>query len=81
MSLGRGNLFWGMRFTRRFAPCFVNRHQVLFPRKGQIAVQSHTAITSIVICVANQLRIECESIISRHCEALQTPKQSTNQTK
>ena len=32
----------------RFPPCFVNGPQVLFPSKGKIAVQSHTAITSIV---------------------------------
>ena len=42
------HLFWGMQFTRRKIPCFVNRHQVLFPCKGFHAVQSHTAITSIV---------------------------------
>ena len=46
---GNGNnLSWGMRFTRRFSPCVVNGPQVLFPSKGQNAVQSHTAITSIV---------------------------------
>ncbi|WP_187367102.1 hypothetical protein [Helicobacter macacae] len=38
-----------MRFTRRIAHCFVNRLQVLFPCKGQNAVQSHTAITSIAL--------------------------------
>ena len=42
------NLSWGMQFTRHFPPRFVNGPQVLFPSKGQNAVQSHTAITSIV---------------------------------
>ena len=54
-----GNLFWGMQFTRRFPPCFVNGPQVLFPSKGQNAVQSHTAITSMVASLRSQiLRIE-----------------------
>ena len=50
-----GNLSWGMQFTRRFPPCFVNGPQVLFPSKGQNAVQSHTAITSIVDSASQNL--------------------------
>ena len=50
-----GNLSWGVRFTRRFPPCVVNGPQVLFPSKGKIAVQSHTAITSIVDSASQNL--------------------------
>ena len=54
-----------MRFTRRFAPCFVNRLQVLFSRKGQIAVQSHTAITSIVVAFSHESK---KSVIARRAK-------------
>ncbi|MGX2982698.1 hypothetical protein [Helicobacter sp. 23-1045] len=43
-------MFWGMQFTRSLPHCVVNEPLVLFPSNGANFVQSHTAITSIVIC-------------------------------
>ncbi|MGX3011585.1 hypothetical protein ACWIUD_08535 [Helicobacter sp. 23-1044] len=46
-------MFWGMQFTRSLPYCFVNGRLVLFPCNRANFVQSHTAITSIVIRCTN----------------------------
>ncbi|MGX3011238.1 hypothetical protein ACWIUD_06735 [Helicobacter sp. 23-1044] len=47
-----------MQFTRSLPHCVVNEPLVLFPSNGANFVQSHTAITSIVIALT---RISCKS--------------------
>ncbi|MGX2982854.1 hypothetical protein [Helicobacter sp. 23-1045] len=76
-------MFWGMQFTRSLPHCVVNEPRVLFPSNGANFVQSHTAITSIVILriaesnkqngkniadSANQTKFAESRVFFRHCE-------------
>ncbi|MGX2982122.1 hypothetical protein [Helicobacter sp. 23-1045] len=50
-----GNLFWGMQFAPFLHKTSLDEPQVLSRLFHAKTAQSHTAITSIVICKANQL--------------------------
>ena len=82
MSLGSGAICSGVIICVILATKFRSMDaQVLFRSFRAKTTQSTTAITSIVICVANQLRIECESVNFRHCEANRRFAQSNPQIK
>ncbi len=64
-----GNLFWGNHLRYFGDKISLDEPQVLSRSFHAKITQSTTAITSIVIRLANQLRIKRGFLALRHCEA------------